>query len=347
MQSERLPAAWNYLSNISTNGLYSNRALLSYAWAAINQQQFEQAIPALEMLANRSIALPEVQEAKVLLAHVYEQGGQLRRALRRNIQAENEFKEGVRLIATARHIIDGQDVPREFISNLEAIMDDTDWYAVRPSVDYERLTPFLVDLMASNAFNEALRELADLYVIEENLRYWSEQADRHKLILASADTKAFTDDVKEALGNSRQLKDDFRERREEIRLYALVLEEEERDRLRALMETTEAELAMLENKVKRLERLDQPYAQPAHYTTLVTDNHERIKRKLGRTEEQILALEQVMRSLIREELDKHEERMNYYAAQSRLAKARLYDMTLLSLEQGAGREVKAEEETSP
>jgi hypothetical protein len=64
----------------------------------------------------------------------------------------------------------------------------------------------------------------------------------------------------------------------------------------------------------------------------VVDKHEEIKSKLKETEKYIVGFEKIMRGLVRVELNKHEERMQYYSAQSRLAKARLYDMTLLSLE---------------
>jgi len=81
-------AARAYLTGIRTTGLYSNRALLSYAWASIKLKQFEDAIPALQMLDSRSITIPEVQESKVLLAHLYEQEGSPRKALRANLRAE-------------------------------------------------------------------------------------------------------------------------------------------------------------------------------------------------------------------------------------------------------------------
>jgi tetratricopeptide (TPR) repeat protein len=330
MQNGRLAAAWTYLSSIRTTGLYSNRALLTYAWAAINQRQYHQAIPALEILNGRSIALPEVQEAKVLLAHVYEQGGNNRRALQRNIMAEEEFAEGLRSISEARRIIAGQDVPREFVSNIEILMDNTNWQTSQPSLDYQKLTPFLVDLMASNAFTEALRELADLYVIQENLKYWSDQADQHRLILEAAANKTMTDDVARALASSKHIKEAFVERSEELKLYSLVLDEEERDRLTSLMETMESQLGLLDSKVKKLEGLDKPYQQPKHFNKMVSDNHARIREKLLQTEQQIAALEQIMRNLINVELDEHEDRMKHYSAQSRLAKTRLYDMALLS-----------------
>ncbi len=330
MQNGRLAEAWAYLSSIRTTGLYSNRALLTYAWAAINQRQYHQAIPALEILNRRSIALPEVQEAKVLLAHVYEQNGSNRKALQSNILAEKEFANGLHSIEEARRIIAGQDVPREFVSNIEILMDDTNWQTSQPSLDYQKLTPFLVDLMASNAFTEALRELADLYVIQDNLQYWSDQADQHRLILEAAANKTMTDDIAQALENSRQIKEAFVVRSEELKLYSLVLNEEERDRLTSLMETTESQLTLLESKVQKLEDLDEPYQQPEQFSEMVADNHARIREKLMETEAQILALERIMRNLINIELDEHEDRMKHYSAQSRLAKARLYDLDLLS-----------------
>lgn len=325
--------AWNYLKDIRTTGLYSNRALLSYAWAAINLKQFNDAIPALELLNGRSIAIPEVQEAKVLLAHVYEQEGSPRKALKCNLIAEKEFKKGIDMIAEARVVLKKQDVPREFIKNLEALMDDSDWYSTRPSVDYNKLTPFLIDLMASHPFQETMRELADLYAIEENLTYWSLQAEQHQLILANANKKkTFDDSVFSLVSKSEELKEAFAEQNSEYRLHALALSEAEQERLSALMETTDQELKQLDGKVEKLKDYKKPYQQPASYQQMVADKHVQIKRKLAETEQFIASFESIMRRLVNSELSKHEERMRYYAAQSKLAKARLYDMTLMSLE---------------
>lgn len=332
LQHGQLVQAWNYLKDIRTTGLYSNRALLSYAWAAINLKQFSQAIPALEILNGRSIAIPEVQEAKVLLAHVYEQEGSPRRALKTNLVAEKEYQTGVEMIAEARRVLAMQDVPREFINNLEAMMDDTDWYSTRPSVDYNKLTPFLIDLMASHPFHETLRELADLYAIEENLRYWLIQANEHTLILANANNKTFDNSVLELVQKSAELNEQFSEQNTEFRLYSLALNEKDQDRLSALLETTERELKLLDGKVEKLKSYKKPYEQPEYYKKMVADNHKRIELQLAETGKFIVSFEAIMRNLVNVELDKHEERMRYYSAQSKLAKARLYDMTLMSLE---------------
>lgn len=328
----RLDEAWNYLKPIRTNGLYSNRALLSYAWAAINLKRFNEAIPALEMLNTRSIAIPEVQEAIVLLAHVYEQEGLLKKALQANVNAENNYQKGIDMLKEARAIIDQQDVPREFISNIEAMIDDSDWFSTKPSVDYKKLTPFLIDLMAGYQFRETLAELADLYAMEANLEYWSLQAEQHALILKNARQKTFDPSLKALIDKGLVLRDQLTDKNAELKLYSLSLSEREQQRLNALMQSTDTELNFLKDKIEKLQQYQGPYKPPADYEKMVADHHVRIKQRLAEIQQFIKKFELIMRKLVKEELDEHEQRMKFYAAQSKLAKVRLYDLMLLSLE---------------
>lgn len=335
LEAGELPIAWDHLTGIRTTGLYSNRALLAYAWSAIKSEKYTEAIPALKLLNQRSIAIPEVQETKVLLAYLYEKQNLPRKALASNIVAEKEFKAGVEKVTEARNIIDGLNVPREFINNIEAIMAKSDWYATTPSVDYQKLTPFLIDLMSSNAFSEVLRELADLYVVRDNLNFWLGRSEEHKVILENADKKNFDSELSNFFSRSKDLQAAFAEKKAELRLYTLTLVEKDQERMTALLETAQKELEFLDSKVKKLSELDSAYKQPASYKALVKQNRLRLESQLLKTEEYIDRLEPIMRKLVNAELDKHENRMRYYWAQSRLAKARLYDKELLSLERPA------------
>jgi len=325
-------SAWTYLKSITTTGLYSNRALLTYAWTAIKLKQFQQAIPALSILDERSIALPEVQEAKVLLAHLYEQEGSPRKALKSNLLAIEAFTQGLEDLKEARRIISLQNVPKEFVSNFDVIVGKTDWYAMEPTVDYLKLTPFVIDLVASHGFNETLTELSDLYTIQNNLDEWSTQSKEHVLILQNSEKKSFSNTQKTIIEKSEALKKKLVNQKADLELYALTLNEEDQKRLSALVESTNKELALLDSRILQLKQVKQPYQQPKKYKKILAKNHKKIKQKLKETNQYITMLEPVIRKLINTELDKHENRMRYYLAQSKLAKARLYDTTLMLLD---------------
>lgn len=331
MQKGRFGDAWNYLTQIRTTGLYSNRALLNYAWAAIKIKRFPDAIAALKLLNQRDISSPEVQESKVLLAHLYEQEGSPRKALKANLLSIKDFKEGVQQVAFARGIIAKKDVPEELITNIDAIMDDTDWDSAQPSVDYKNLTPFLLDLMASNSFNETLKELADLYFLRKNLLYWKAQAEQHLIIMDNSTKKAFDEKSKMLIDTSGDKHQLYSELKSELGLLSYTLGPADQRRMDILLDSTEKELDILADQVKMFGKLEKVYTFPTQYRSQVSALHKRIDLLLQKTEKGIVKLEPVMRDLVNAELDKHEERMNYYMAQSRLAKARLYDTTLSTL----------------
>lgn len=338
--------AWTYLNDVRTTGLYSNRALLSYAWSAINLKNYTAAVPALDILDKRSIAIPEVQESKVLLAHLYEQDGLKRKALKQHILAEKAFAEGLSMLAQARQIILHQDVPREFISNLETVVRDTDWYGARPDVDYTKLTPFLIDLLSSNSFQETLRELADLYAISDNLNYWLLQFKEHRIILKETKKKQFTSDTRQYIERGYELADQLDIKKSEFKLLTLTLDEKDRSRFKSIIDNTEKELELTKRNIKSLQSIKKPYIAPTHLQKDINLKEIEVNRRLKQAHDYIAKLEKVIRALVSLELDKHESRMSYYGAQSRLAKARLYDATLTTLEQAQQRVKSTRDEPS-
>ncbi|NVJ60208.1 MAG: hypothetical protein HWE27_07460 [Gammaproteobacteria bacterium] len=332
LKSGNLPTAWANLQKIRTNGLYSNRGLLTYAWTAIKIKQFNEAIPALEILQSRDIAIPEVQEAKVLLAHLYEQQGAPRKALKSNLISIDEFAKGINRVAEARDIIAKQNVPEEFVRNLDVIIDDSDWFGAQPSIDYQKLTPFLIDLMSSRILNETLKELSDLYAIKKNLENWEFQSNEHLLIMNNADKKSISKEERKAIQRSKAIQQQLSDKKQELKLLMLSLKPEEQKRFQSTIDSIDKEIAILQSRTDGMSRLSQPYKQPASVKKEMKDKHNQVKQKLKQTSRLIAKLEPVVRSLVNEELDKHEERMRYYWAQSRLAKARLYDTTLMELD---------------
>lgn len=330
-----LPAAWGYLQGVRTSGLYSNRALLTYAWAAIKLQRYADAVPALQLLDKRSIAIAEVQEAKVLLAHVYETQAAKRSSLKQYLLAEKDFKEGLNAIGIARKAIASQEIPQEFVINLEAMLDESDWYGMQPSLDYNKLTPFLVELMASNSFYSVIKELRDLYGIRRNLEYWQMQTHEHELIIRARRDQSGMEklmaDVKKTESTFSRYKNDMTE----LKLTSLTLPEWDQERFVSLWENTFKELGLVDDKLQTVLAVKSPYRMSYNLEKQAHDLAGVVDRELKNTNDLVKSLEKVMRAVIKTELDKHEERMKYYWAQARLGKARLYDTALNNLDDSA------------
>jgi hypothetical protein len=335
IEQEDLLAAWLHLQFVRTTGLYSNRALLSYGWTAIKLERYDIAIPALRALDSRSISIAEVQEAKVLLGHLYEQQKAPRTALKQYLLAEKSFASGIASIESARRVIAGQRIPEEFVINLDAMMDETDWYGSQPSLDYNKLTPFLIDLMSSNSFHVVLKELRDLYALRENLNYWSRQAQEHQLIIRHRRQGWSSDSLESFIDDSRIQKDAMEVEISELALHAKTLSVREQERFAPLLDSTKDDFEFLETNFAKIEKIKKPYKESEKTLLWMVELHERIQQQLVQTDNMIKKLEGVMRIVVNAELDKHEERMRYYWAQARLGKARLYDQTLNSIEEDA------------
>lgn len=332
IQKNDLLGAWQQLQNVRTTGLYSNRALLSYGWTAIKLNNLDQAVPALSALSNRSISIGEVQEAKVLLAHVYEQKGASRSALKQYLLAEQAFSGGMESIKRARKVIAGQRIPEEFVVNLEAMMDETDWYGSEPSLDYNKLTPFLIELMSSNPFHSVIKELRDLYALRNNLDYWGRQAIEHQLIIKHRQQGWSSESLTKFIKDSESMKEQLEVGISDLRLMTYTLDVKEQDRFQSLLQATQADFDFLDEKLEKVKNIKEPYRQSEKNVRWAKQLHKHIKEKHATTEKLIKKLENVMRIVVNAELDKHEERMKYYWAQARLGKARLYDQTLNRIE---------------
>ena len=335
VENNDLNQAWLHLQNVRTTGLYSNRALLSYGWTAIKLKHFNKAIPALKALNKRSISIAEVQEAKVLLAHLYEQKGASRQALKQYLLAQNSFDEGLNAIKGARKVIAGQRIPEEFVLNLEAMMDETDWYGSEPSLDYSKLTPFLIELMSSNPFHSVIKELRDLYALRNNLVYWEHQAKEHQLIIKHRQQGWSSKDLDRFVKKSVAKQSDLEEAISDLRLHTMTLDVKEQKRFKSLLTSTDRDFEYLDDKIKKIKEIKEPYRQSEKQVIWAKSLHKRISEKIGTTNHLIKKLENVMRIVVNAELDNHQERMTYYLAQAKLGKARLYDQTLYQIEDDA------------
>ena len=249
--------------------------------------------------------------------------------------AQKSFDEGLNAIKGARQVIAGQRIPEEFVLNLEAMMDETDWYGSEPSLDYSKLTPFLIELMSSNPFHSVIKELRDLYALRNNLVFWERQAKEHQLIIKHRQQGWSSKKLKRFVNRSEKKQVQLENAISELRLHTMTLDVKEQKRFKSLLESTDHDFAYLDDKIQKIKAIKEPYRQSEKQIVWARSLHKRIAEKIITTKHLIKKLENVMRIVVNAELDNHQERMTYYLAQARLGKARLYDKALYQIEDDA------------
>jgi hypothetical protein len=212
------------------------------------------------------------------------------------------------------------------------MMDETDWYGSEPSIDYTKLTPFLVELMSSNPFHSVIKELRDLYALRKNLDYWERQAVEHQLIIRHRQQGLTSTKIQNFLKKADANKERLENEISDLRLHTMTLDVEEQDRFSSIIEATDKSFEFLDDKLTKVKAIKEPFKQSEKNVLWAGKLHQRIKQKLAKTDSLIKNLENVMRVVVNAELDNHDERMRYYWAQARLGKARLYDKTLNNIQ---------------
>ncbi|KEF30628.1 hypothetical protein D777_02570 [Marinobacter nitratireducens] len=319
------------LTSINTTGAYSNRGLLGASWMSINAGDFRQALAPLDVLTARSMALPEVQEAVLLRPHVYERMGLEGRAARGFIAADSRFRHALKELDDARETLDRSDVLELFVRNLNDVLDESDWFGRAPSVAVNRLSPFLVQLMSDHSFQSVLKDLRDLYAIRNNLERWkARRSDFDTILAARAGGAGGASHGGRIRVIKRQLNEALSER-EQLATRLAQLPQDKQSSIRWLLEELTFEISKAETAIEALQA-GNSLASSAHFEQQVTGRMADVDAELVRTESLITRLEDVMVTLVRTELDIHQHRLEQYQVEAQLAKVRILDRSLQTLE---------------
>lgn len=319
------------LAGISTTGAYSNRGLLGASWMAINAGEFGQALAPLDVLVSRSMALPEVQEAVLLRPHVYERMGLEGRAAQGFITADNRFSETIRELESAREGLKQADVLELFVRNLDDVLDQSDWFGKAPAVAVNRLSPFLVELMSDHSFQSVLKDLRDLYAIRNNLQRWKQRRSDFETILAARVSSPSGSSHGDRLRMISQGLTEAQARYRNLSARMAQLPEDKREANQWLLEDLNFEIKRAENALTALQG-SKALTDTSHFRQEVTGMMANVDARLLQTNSLIARLEDVMVALVTTELDIHERRLKQYQVEAQLAKVRILDRSLQTLE---------------
>jgi hypothetical protein len=164
-------AARQIFDRVRLNGPFSNRALLSSGWTDASRERFENALVPWSILAEREVTDPAVQEAMLAVPYAY---GKLRVYSTAAVRYETALKafdrEIEKLDASITSIRQGK-----FLKGLlrEELRQDANWIVKLRELPETPETLYLLDLIASNDFQESLKNYLDLDELRKNLEAWS------------------------------------------------------------------------------------------------------------------------------------------------------------------------------
>lgn len=327
--------AYERIDRVSTTGVFSNRALLGSGWASVNNGAYRQALAPLQVLQQRSMAIPEVQEAVLLVPHVYEKLELPGRAARGFISAYDRYSEALAELDRAREALDDADVLELFVRNMDELLGESDWFGTAPSVSLNALSPFMLELMADHSFQSVLKDLRDLYAIRNNLGNWERKRDDFAVILASRSAQLDTGPLRQQSDRHSRRVRELQETYRALSVRVASLPAADRERVQWLLDDLHFDLASGDSMVSQLRDASGVSTDAEHFSQRVTASMEELRDEIERTNRLIGKVEDVMRELVRAELDLHEERLKYYRVQSHLAKVRILDRSLTELDRQA------------
>ncbi len=184
---EKKPAqAIEDLRKVRLKGHLSNKALLGLGWAYDQQKEYRKALlPWLE-LNKRNPLDSAVQESFLATAYALGRLNQDSRALDHYLTAIEIYEGEVRRLEdTIINISNGS-----FIQQIMAIQSQNEmgWFWEMENVPVTPESHYLINLLASNTFQESLKNYRDLVLLRNNLDSWSKNIEAYNTMLNTRST---------------------------------------------------------------------------------------------------------------------------------------------------------------
>lgn len=193
LAEKKYAAAIREFIKVRLEGVFANQALLGYGWAAVAQEQYDQALRPWQLLRTRSLMYPAVQESLLALPYAYEKLGAQGEAVNAYQSAEELLTREIQLIRDMRATLTEGElltlIGSEPLSNEDAkkvlhadkadgavtavVTDDgQNWLKLDSTSIIKTRSAYLNELFAKNTFQTAVLELRDLLRLQKLLQNW-------------------------------------------------------------------------------------------------------------------------------------------------------------------------------
>ena len=205
LAEKKYAAAIREFTKVRLDGVFANQALLGYGWAAVAQEEYDEALRPWQLLRSRSLMYPAVQESLLALPFAYEKLGAQGEAVNAYQSAEELLAREINLIrdmrATltegelltligseplsaedAKKVLRGDDAEA---GALTAVVTDDgqNWLKLDTTSIIKTRSAYLNELFAKNTFQTAVLDLRDLLRLQTLLQNWLPKLDVYRELL--------------------------------------------------------------------------------------------------------------------------------------------------------------------
>ena len=175
LQASRPVEAKPSLQRVRIEGPFSNKALLGVGWSDAETQNYRGALAPWLALRDRNLLDSAVQESLLAVPYAYAQLGADKQAADRYAEAIDAFNGEIARLTASIEAIERGDLITELLGErADAADEESGWFWRLDKVPDTIESRYLYELMASNKFQEGLKNYRDLLYLDRNLEHWTQ-----------------------------------------------------------------------------------------------------------------------------------------------------------------------------
>ena len=174
LQASRPVDAKPSLQRVRLEGPFSTKALLGVGWSDAETQNYRGALAPWLALKDRNLLDSAVQESLLAVPYAYAQLGADKQAADRYVEAIDAFNGEIGRLTASIEAIERGELITELLGEHADSADGSGWYWRLDKVPDTIESRYLYELMASNKFQEGLKNYRDLLYLNRNLAHWEQ-----------------------------------------------------------------------------------------------------------------------------------------------------------------------------
>ena len=198
IQAQQPARAKTYLERVRLNGPLSSKALLGMGWAHSALAQHERALVPWIELQSRDVMDAAVQESLLAVPYALGKVGAYGQSLEKYEAAIATYTGEMARLESAMVAIRGGQLTEDILSQDPG--DDMGWFWKMQELPAAPETHYMVHLLASHEFQEALKNSRDLRFVRHNLEEWSHKIQVYRDMLTTS-RRAFEERLPQVLGS--------------------------------------------------------------------------------------------------------------------------------------------------